>query len=275
MPDGAPESEALSRLTHLGIAAHQDDLEIMAYHGIVECFGRTDRWFGGVVMSNGAGSPRAGHYAEFSDEEMLRVRHREQRKAAVVGEYVVALLGYPPEESRDLDNPAPAEDLRRLLGATRAQTIYTHNLADKHRAHVAVALRVIEALRSMADHQRPQRLLGCEVWRDLDWLDDEEKVVLDVQGHGNLAAALLGLYDSQIDGGKRYDLAALGRRRAHATYYAPLVTDDTAELSLAMDLTPLLRDPMRDPAEFVCEHIERFRQDVVARIDDLRPQRRP
>jgi hypothetical protein len=40
-----------------------------------------------------------------------------------------------------------------------------------------------------------------------------------------------------------------------------------------MDLTPLLLEPERDPAEFAGTQIERFRQDVVARIDALRPQR--
>ena len=34
VPDGLEMPAALSRTTHLAIAAHQDDLEIMAYHGI-------------------------------------------------------------------------------------------------------------------------------------------------------------------------------------------------------------------------------------------------
>ena len=43
-PDRKPLKEALGRTTHLAIGAHSDDLEIMAYHGIAECFGRSDRW---------------------------------------------------------------------------------------------------------------------------------------------------------------------------------------------------------------------------------------
>jgi len=31
-------AEALERITHLGIGAHQDDLEFMAFHGILNCF---------------------------------------------------------------------------------------------------------------------------------------------------------------------------------------------------------------------------------------------
>jgi hypothetical protein len=57
-------------------------------------------------------------------------------------------------------------------------------------------------------------VLGCEVWRDLDWLLDSDKVALDSSAKPELAAALLKVFDSQISGGKRYDLATLGRRAA-------------------------------------------------------------
>ena len=52
VPEGAPVDAALSRTTHLGIAAHQDDLEIMAYHGILECFGQPDKHFTGVTVTD-------------------------------------------------------------------------------------------------------------------------------------------------------------------------------------------------------------------------------
>ena len=82
VPDGVAVESALSRTTHLCVAAHQDDIEIMAYHGVAECFGRKDKWFTGVVVTNGAGSPRTGIYGDFTDEEMQQVRVGEQRKAA-------------------------------------------------------------------------------------------------------------------------------------------------------------------------------------------------
>ena len=59
-PDGTPPDQALARTTHLCVAAHQDDIEIMAQAGIDECHGAADRFFTGVVMTNGAGSPRTG-----------------------------------------------------------------------------------------------------------------------------------------------------------------------------------------------------------------------
>ena len=58
VPDGLPEGQALARTTHMGISAHQDDLEIMAVDGILQCFQRTDKWFTGVIVTNGSGSPR-------------------------------------------------------------------------------------------------------------------------------------------------------------------------------------------------------------------------
>ena len=38
VPDGVPSASALGRITHLGIGAHPDDLEFMAFHGIATCF---------------------------------------------------------------------------------------------------------------------------------------------------------------------------------------------------------------------------------------------
>lgn len=58
-PDGAEEKAALERTTHLCIAAHEDDIEFMAFAPIAECFQKSDKWFCGVVTTDGAGSPRS------------------------------------------------------------------------------------------------------------------------------------------------------------------------------------------------------------------------
>ena len=55
VPDGLPIEEALGRTTHLGVGAHQDDLEFMSLHGILECYDHDDRWYAGVVITNGGG----------------------------------------------------------------------------------------------------------------------------------------------------------------------------------------------------------------------------
>lgn len=266
-PDGMDVPAALARTTHMGISAHQDDIEIMACHGILECFQREDRGFTGVVVTNGAGSPRDDLYADYTDEQMQRVRRLEQKKAAFVGEYrAQAFLDYSSSQVKDGSNPDVVGDIKALIDAARPEVIYTHNLADKHDTHVAVTLRVIRAIRELPAEARPKRLLGCEVWRDLDWLSDADKVVLNVEAHENLAAALLGVFDSQISGGKRYDLATMGRRRAHATYFESHGTDSAASLNFAMDLTPLVANDSLDPAEHVGGFITRFAEEVLSRV---------
>lgn len=267
VPDGKPEDEALTRVTHMGIGAHQDDLEIMAYDGILKCFGRDKEWFCGVTVTNGAGSPRDGLYAAYTDEDMQKIRRVEQKKAAVVGEYgAMAFLDYASGEVKDPRNPSVKEDLLALFKRTRPDVVYTHNLADRHDTHVSVALRTIQALRELPEVMRPARFLGCEVWRDFDWLTDTDKVALDVSAHENLAEALLGVYDSQICGGKRYDIATMGRRRANATYYASHGVDEATYLIYAMDLTPLIKDARLDIAGYIREYIDRFAGEVADRI---------
>ncbi len=270
VPDGLPVEAALARTTHLAIGAHQDDLEIMATQPILQCFQRDDQWFTGVVVSDGRGSPRDDLYKDYTDEAMRLVRFKEQKKAAVIGEYAaLVILDYPSRVIKDGANLHPVEDLTAIIAACRPQMLYTHNLADKHDTHVAVALRAIAAVRRLPEASRPQHVYGCEVWRDLDWTVDEDKVVFDVSAHENLQAALLGIFDSQICGGKRYDLASLGRRRAHATYFASHGTDVATGLTYGMDLTPLVNDPAKSPQAYLQEYLQRFTQDVMGRLDRL------
>jgi LmbE family N-acetylglucosaminyl deacetylase len=270
VPDGSPADAALARTTHLCIAAHQDDIEIMAYHGIAECFGRKDRGFTGVVVTNGAGSPRSGIYGQYTDEEMQRVRLIEQRKAAYVGEYAAQIqLGFTSSQVKNPREMAVIEDLAAILRATQPEAVYLHNLADKHDTHIAVSMRAIAALRMVRNETRPSKVYGCEVWRDLDWLPDAEKQALGVSERSNIAAALVGVFDSQVSGGKRYDLATAGRRLAHATYFASHGTDEESALSFAMDLKPLVDDPELPVADYVAGFIERFRRDVEKRIGSV------
>jgi LmbE family N-acetylglucosaminyl deacetylase len=270
VPDGIAVDAALARTTHMGISAHQDDLEIMAFHGVLDCFQLKDKWFTGVIVTNGAGSPRDDLYASFSDEEMMVVRRKEQKKAAIVGEYSAqVLMQYSSSEVKDGANKDVVTDLKNLFEAAQPSVVYTHNLGDKHDTHVASLLRVVAAIRELPAEIRPKKLLGCEVWRDLDWMTDEDKVGLDVAAHENLAMALLGVFDSQICGGKRYDLATQGRRRAHATYFASHGTDATSLLNFAMDMTPLVNDLSIDPADFVNGLIGRFQDEVSSRLKKL------
>lgn len=270
IPDGLALEPALARTTHMAISAHQDDIEIMAAAPILECYQQTDKWFTGVVVNDGRNSPRDGLYAHYTDEEMRLVRFKEQRKAAMVGEYAAqVILDYPSAAIKDGGNTQVVEDLVSLLKAARPQFVYTHNLADKHDTHVGVVLKVIAAIRALPPAERPQKLYGCEVWRDLDWLLDADKVAFDLSEHEALQAALLGVFDSQIAGGKRYDLASMGRRRANATYFASHGVDTSLGTSFAMDLSALIQDESLAPLDFTLKHIQNFAQDVSERFRRL------
>ncbi len=267
VPDNQPLAAALDRVTHLGIGAHQDDLEFMAFHGILACYHSTDKWFGGVTCTNGGGSSRVGPYGHFTDEQMMAVRREEQRAAAVVGRYGVMLqLDYPSSAIKSATDPRLKEDLKQILTATQPEVVYTHNPADKHDTHIGVVVATIQALRELPAAQRPGKVIGCEVWRNLDWLPDNEKVVMDVSAHENLAMALNGIFDSQIAGGKRYDLATQGRRLANATYFESHASDKTNQIWFGMDLTPLVRDEKLDIIDYTTGFIDRFAADVRQKL---------
>jgi LmbE family N-acetylglucosaminyl deacetylase len=267
VPDDLHVEQALARTTHLCFAAHQDDIEIMAATPILECFQQPDKWFTGVVVTDGRGSPRDGIYGQYNDEEMRLVRFKEQRKAAFVGEYAAqVMLDYPSKIIKDSSKSEPVADMVALLKATHPRLVYTHNLADKHDTHVAVVLRVIQAIRKLPQSERPEKLYGCEVWRDLDWTVDADKIGFDTSAHESLQAALLGVFDSQIAGGKRYDLASMGRRKANATYFQSHGVDTAQGVSYGIDLTPLTDNLNLDPVDYIQGFVERFAQDVADRM---------
>ena len=85
---------------------------------------------------------------------------------------------------------------------------------------------------------------------------------------------MLGVFDSQICGGKRYDLATAGRRLANATYAESHGVDDTDALMYAMDLTPLVKDKTIDIVDFVLSHIGNFKNNVAETVKKLTPPAR-
>jgi LmbE family N-acetylglucosaminyl deacetylase len=221
-PAAAPE-EALRRVTHLCVGAHQDDIEIMAQSGISDCFGAPGKAFGGVVAHPSSDVKRSGH-------------------------------------------PGVAADLSAIFSGCLPEVVFLHNPADKHDTHVAVLLRCLEAIRSLPADRRPARVLGCEVWRDLDWLLDADKVALDSGRDPELALKLLAVFDSQISGGKRYDLAAMGRRCANATFHTSHATDRLSGITWAVDLTPVTRDGGPSIRDFTAALVSRLGADVSQRL---------
>jgi len=277
IPDETKFENALERTTVLCIAAHQDDIEIMAYSHIAKCFGKSDEWFTGVVVTDGGGSPRTGIYKNYSDDEMKKIRVAEQKQAADIGRYSAQfLLGYPSSEVKYSCNKSVVDDIKTIIEKCLPEVILTHNLFDKHDTHVSVAIRVIEALRIMTSEFIPEnskqlpKVYSMEVWRGLDWLTDRDKEAFDTSDHPNIAAALLGVFDSQIAGGKRYDLASVGRRAANATFFASHDVDNSDSVSYGIDITELITDPEMNYEDFVKRHIKNFQDEVVEKIRRFR-----
>lgn len=273
VPDQIPAPECLERITHLGVGAHHDDLEFMAFHGIVECLGRADQWFGGVTCTDGKGSSRNGAFAGMKPEELAQTRSEEQLEAARIGCYGAMIqLDHPSALATNPDDPTLRDDLFQILRATQPGTVYTHNPADKHATHIGVFAALLHALRLLPAEERPARFIGCEVWRDLDWIGDSEKIRMDVSGHEELAEKLNAVFVSQIAGGKRYDLAVMGRRAANATFHEPREGDASTQILVGMDLSPLLRDDSLDPVEYTRGFIRRFENEVTSSLSRYFPR---
>ena len=257
----------LEDTTHLCIAAHQDDIELMAAGAVLECYGQPNKHFTGVTVTDGAGSPRTGIYADCSNEDMMRIRAEEQENAASVGGYAAQFqLHYPSSAVKDNNNDALVNELVEILLATQPEYVFTHNFADKHDTHCAVAVRTLKALRKLPKDKRPKAVYSMEVWRALDWVNDDEKKLFDTSRDEFLQAAMLGVYHSQIAGGKRYDLAGLGRKRANATYFASHATDDYDAAEYALDITELMHDESLTPTAFINRYIDNFKNDVNKRL---------
>jgi len=270
VPDGIEPGVALARTTHMAIVAHQDDAEIIAHDIISQCFDNPFKWFTCIVLADGAGSTRKGKYSEISAADLVNIRNAEQKEAARTGDYgALVLLGHPSGIVKNPNQIGVTDELRGILKWAKPDFIYTHNPFDVHDTHVAVLLRTLDALRRLSDEYIPDKVYGCEVWRSLDWLLPEDRIPIDVSLRPELAKNLLGLFESQLGSGKRYDLAVLGRRLANATFDSAVNPDTSDALTYAIDLKPLIDNPGLDIGVFVREFLDRFKDDVISRIERL------
>ncbi len=248
---------AWNEITHLAIGAHPDDLEFMAGHGIVQCEepNAKSRGFGGVTVAAGA-----------EDATMKQVRRLEQEAAAKLGGYkAIVTLDHLSRALKLGDRTSLVEDLKTILRQVKLEVLYTHNPMDKHDTHVAVCLSVIEALRALPPEKHPKVVYGCEVWRGLDWLMDNDKIPLDVSNGEPLLRKLMAVYKSQLVD-KAYDEAVLGRKRSNATFLDARASDQMKLCEYAVDMTPLIRDPKLSVETWVHSHIKDFESDVMGRL---------
>ncbi|NBX24082.1 MAG: aminotransferase class V-fold PLP-dependent enzyme [Microbacteriaceae bacterium] len=102
----------------------------------------------------------------------------------------------------------------------------------------------------------------------LDWVPVDKVVRLPCPAPADFGPNLLRVFRSQVEG-KRYDLAAAGRRRAQATFADAYQADQAEEVVLALDLKPLVQDPKLSLADFVSPLIGNFQKQTMERIRRL------
>lgn len=262
-----PKNRKTEKVKYLTICAHQDDNEIMAIHGILKGYYSKKFSFACVVTTDGGGSARSGEYKDYTDEMMKKVRIEEQKKASEIGRYhSLYLLNYTSKEVKDDDNKDIVNEYKDIILELKPKVIYTHNILDKHPTHLGVVKKVIAAIQSLDKKDRPNIVYGCEVWRGLDWINDEKKIGLDVSRNEKLQKQLLNVFKSQIAGGKAYTKATIGRRYANATYFQSHSVDSYKMISFAIDLTPLIKNDGLSIKEYATTFINDLYEDINSKI---------
>lgn len=256
-----PKSARGANIRYFAVSAHKDDVEMFAFDGIARGF--DGGGFAAAVLTDGGQCPRAGAYAAVDDEDMSLLRTAEQKRAAEVGRYEALYLFEKSSAEVKHEAKNGGETVKALAEIfrenPRIDTLYLHNPFDSHPTHVAAFAVAIAAVKMLKDDEKPRKIFGCEVWRDLDWLSDCDKIAMNVSGYEELSAKLMSCFASQ-NAVKRYDIAAAARRKANATFYQSHEGDEATALVYGLDLTPLAYDMAL--GDFIEEKIGNFRRDI-------------
>lgn len=119
----------------LAIGAHPDDIEIGCGGTLAKHVADGDRvWM--LVITNGQNGP-----GEVSDRET-----EQDQAAAVLGAEAV-IWGGIPDCAVSLHEHALVQLIQETIASTRADVIYTHDTADSHQDHRAVAMGTLGAAR--------------------------------------------------------------------------------------------------------------------------------
>ena len=249
--------EALGHSTFLGVGAHPDDLEVMAHHGILAAKGSKNYHFSGVICTSGSGSVTGDSLKGSNEAGLAQVRAQEQINAAKLGQFgSCLLLAYESCEIKERLNHQFVSDLQDLLEITKPKVIYTHNIFDKHKTHVSVVVHLIAALKNLS--YCPEAFYGCEVWRGLDWIADEDKKILS-PSDVNHVKELITCHKSQLEE-KDYAEATVARMKSNATFFDASKSDQFEHQLFAMDLLPLLGDVSLK--SWVEDHLLKFKKSV-------------
>jgi LmbE family N-acetylglucosaminyl deacetylase len=265
-PQGLSPTEAKSRVRVLAVGAHPDDLEFMCLEPIARC--RTKKNFGGLIVTSGSGSLRAPEHANLSASEFAEIRWEEQKKAARLGDYAfVDSLNVESGTLREVSGLARlADTLENYLADLNLESLYMHQPFDRHASHVRVCFALLEALRRLPKSKRPKQILGCEVWRNLDWSPKSSKQLRPLtRADLELQVLLAEVFVSQANPktAKNYVEALVGRKTANAVFQEGLTQDSGVAVEVFVDLAPWV-DSKLSWRELGDKVLNEFREEAIA-----------
>ena len=149
----------------------------MAYHGISTCYQEDLAWFGGIVCTDGAGSSRSGPYADYSDAALVACHQKEQMRAADIGQYsFVECLNHGSATLKDPNAARPASLSSKTGSSKPSPKFAIPTTPPTSTPPMSRFVKPRSKPTPLPPHARPRKLYVREVWRDLDWLNDNEKI---------------------------------------------------------------------------------------------------
>ncbi len=263
-------SKALASAKIIGIGAHSDDLDFMCLSAIEAGRKAGASNFLGVVVSDGSGSTRGEAFKDLSPAAFAEVRKREQREAATWASYSgVIQLNHSSALIRQAKAEKLESDFLEIFGNGKIETVFTHSPFDRHPTHRALCVHLLRALQKLPKSRRPKKVIGCEVWRSLDWIPASKKIIFPVSSSESQMKTLFDLYQSQIVGAKNYTQAVIGRKRSNATFSESHLADNSAFAEYGIDLTAVATGKIT-LQKYAQQMLDLFQQEI---LKELKPYR--
>ncbi len=263
-PRDDSSTSAIQKTAFLGIGAHQDDLEFMCFDAILK--GLNGDGFSALILSDGSGSARNHSHQNLSPQEFSQLRNEEQKNAAKLASYKQLIqLNHPSSVIKERNASLIAE-ISDIIQASSPQVIYTHNPFDKHLSHVATLECVVSAILELAPQDRPKKLIGCEVWRSLDWLPQKRKLIFEIDAEAQIRDQLLECFPSQSGESKNYSKAVQGRRICNATFLDSYNKDQFLQVEYAIDLSEVISQKPVSLHNFSNRVLEEFKTEIFLNL---------
>jgi LmbE family N-acetylglucosaminyl deacetylase len=251
----------------LGICLRPTDCEVMAIDGIQRGYRASKYTFACVVTSDGADSERSGRYAKATDKRMAQVVMGEQKRAANIGRYnSVYFMNYSTDEVKDQENEDIINEYVEIIKELKPRILYTYSLLDRNPLHVAVAVKVINALRTMKRGDQPKVLYGCESERDLEWVNQDKIVTFNISKNMRLQRQLISAHKS-ANISRDYVNATIGRRLVNAVFNKDEKKKSAKLTAKAINMTTLLRRKEFPIKRFAMSFIDDLYTDINDMMD--------